>query len=1248
VLLFPVLALSWACSLDDGESNVSDDTQQTGSVRGMEGKPCLLDADCASGFGCVIGVCTAGCSSDDDCDGEVCDPHGYCGGPRSSTPGPLMSAPPLVASPAGPLAPGSNGVIKVHNPSADALVARLAFSDSQAMVDPAVFVVEPHGSVEVPIEIPGDTDAVEAIGALWTEHGSYPVPVLLQTELDGRWQGQVIFDDGRPLGRSGIGLDLEFDGNGEVRGRAVPGFGLMWPLEVRAEGTWSEPDEKMSLEVRDVIPAIAGVTGALESPLGREIDRRLVLNGRFTDDGRAIEGEVREVLGGLRETAVVVRGTFRLHRTGAVPGALEVPAPAGQAAVADDWLDAQTDACGGVGVEFATPAEVGLDLSYCSMCTDGSCDPYDNLGCVGGLLHHGYQFEQEIQLGELSVTVGDPFAVPPGWGTCFDAANQNYPCLDHRAVECAAQIQRARYAVTGEAEDGALMLEVLDRELTAAALLGTGHLVDAGLAYTENTPLNVAAAELASLDQADEVLRAPLARALAPGMLDIYEGMGASVLRDERGGRDLVASLAVAARRAEVQRAALRLRRRMQPGAVVQLREEAAWQAVWYHAWGALLSDLFDAYSVPDELGELEIFGETVADLDGLWRELDPTHNPLGFHPNHVPILLSAQGGTGELSNYELLASNAREGVTHFEKSVARAQHAVKEYEQNAYDAEARAAVVRDEFDAQLVSLCGADPLDPTAPQLQSCGKNSGELFTLRQRIDAAATSVDRAYAGLEANVQAIAVEQERMARRIENSEELQIELDGLEEQLIVIVDEDQKRKSVLAGKRATAECATERRINAVEAGRILATAAVESQKFSEFRSALPKALVTTLANKWKVDLQCDLIRRNAGFETQALIRDALTRKETMIVNQEINAAIRASQLNDQIIDSEATIKRIALNNEQLALDIEAAQQGLLLAGTQLSNGYELAASILSRRERALKRLTFDPQNPYLNPSFLMVRNELGRRLASDRELSLRKTYRAARALEYEINRDLPVIESTLYPSRAPTELEDVNVCLDEIFLRHQLAYGAPQQHITELSLRRDILGIAEPIEDPAGGGTVSEAEQFRAVLTQPAHMQPDGSIELTITLPIEGDGAQTASLLCNDRIETLQVEAVGDFLGDEQMVVMIGRKGSSHLRRCEAEDLAAPQRVANYSLDERRVALQAGVNDWGTAPANAGLAGWPVAGDQWVFTIPSGAVAPENADADFTRFADFLIRITHRAGTVAEQGSVDFTPTCG
>ena len=189
-------------------------------------------------------------------------------------------------------------------------------------------------------------------------------------------------------------------------------------------------------------------------------------------------------------------------------------------------------------------------------------------------------------------------------------------------------------------------------------------------------------------------------------------------------------------------------------------------------------------------------------------------------------------------------------------------------------------------------------------------------------------------------------------------------------------------------------------------------------------------------------------------------------------------------------------------------------------------------------------------------------------------------------------------------------------------------------------------VGMTDDIPD-VDGSPATPAEQFAALLQDPLHGQADGGVALPFALSAF-ENAQFSALLCDDRIDKIEVKLVGDYLGDKEAEVTLTRQGLAGVRRCDGADLPQWSAYVPYGFERAQLVIQAGVNDWGTAGPNAGFAAWPVHGEQWTLTIPPPELAPANLDLDLAHISDVILRLHHRAGTVAPAGQGTFTPSCG
>jgi hypothetical protein len=126
--------------------------------------------------------------------------------------------------------------------------------------------------------------------------------------------------------------------------------------------------------------------------------------------------------------------------------------------------------------------------------------------------------------------------------------------------------------------------------------------------------------------------------------------------------------------------------------------------------------------------------------------------------------------------------------------------------------------------------------------------------------------------------------------------------------------------------------------------------------------------------------------------------------------------------------------------------------------------------------------------------------------------------YLALRALEYELNQELPALRDTLAAARSPEDIAGLMTCLAGIAEDYRLEHGYGQPYVTEVSLRADIFGMTTDIPD-VDGSPATPAEQFAALLQDPLHGQADGGVALPFALSAF-EHALFSSWLCDDRID--------------------------------------------------------------------------------------------------------------------------------
>lgn len=262
-------------------------------------------------------------------------------------------------------------------------------------------------------------------------------------------------------------------------------------------------------------------------------------------------------------------------------------------------------------------------------------------------------------------------------------------------------------------------------------------------------------------------------------------------------------------------------------------------------------------------------------------------------------------------------------------------------------------------------------------------------------------------------------------------------------------------------------------------------------------------------------------------------------------------------------------------------------------------------------------------------------------------EDALRWVYLTARAFEYETNTDYRCVENRLFSIRQARHLSDFLLDMRQSYADFGLDYGHKQTYVEEISLREDVLGIKQSIFDPVTGDEITPQMQFRRHLLAPANVTTTSSVHLDFATSIaEGNGV-FSTLLCNDRITSVEVMLVGDFLGDNEVKVYLTQSGSSLIRSCEPSLLGTGAEFVEYNIDPDTQLIQGGVNSYGIADPNDGFYGRSVAFSSWRLEIPGPAEVPDNADVDVTHIDDIVIRVRHEALTVDTASPSSYQETC-
>ncbi len=1248
-------------SRDDGGSSEGEDSDTVGSTTESVDRTCLVDADCGPKFSCALGVCTPGCIEDAECDdGHTCDPHGHCVLPDAK---PQLPPQPKIGSAelsAVETTLGNSGTATVVLKNTSSIPVRFRLDAFHAAVthDKSVRTVGAGGEVEIQVAVDRAMLSLDTVGIpieVVTDSGRLTWIVTIPVDRSGYYQGTVAFLQPTNLGASRLGLNLAFAEDGTVTGQTFSDDSLLWPTDVVVSGMWSKSDGTFSATIHDIVPDVVDSGDAIVgSPLARKLGRELVLEGAFDETGRALEGKATEEWSGLVGERVKTTGSFAFHFTGSsrtptnasdVTDEVPLPPPSiGFPAALDE------DACSGLGSAFGGVGTLAFP-DTCSPCvgTAVMCTANQARTCADALVEAAANLASALPRDDGASTLDAPD--PAAWSGCVAEVptyEDNQTCFDQRALACAGYLYRLAWnsSVGGDqASFARAWIEQVSQETLAGSVLGTEKLVQAAFAYQDVLPDNILSKELELLQAANGLITRPLLAVASYRYLDALETLGAIEVVDEREGVDLVRTINLVSNYAEILSLQFALQQRADPDAAVERAEQLRHMAVWLHALGVMLKWELDLFGLEDDYDKISILGETVIELGAQYRELGIDRNPFGYPHAYVPMRLSPTQADMGVSNFQVIWDASQVAVEQFEQVATLAQVAEVAFWQNTWEAQQRASEIESAYNERLATLCGYD--GDSEPALDTCGKKSGEIFELVKQIEAAAIQVEAALTVVKNGRQRIDLEESRMAQMIANFDATKGKIDAQNDEIWKVIQDGASARSAAQEAAAEAECGRIKRNTILESMELAGQCIIDAAN-AKITAPLVAGGCTMkgVALVARGGIECEAAREQAGVQSELHSIDRQEQQELQAVNAEIDGILRQSALNEQVINSQTTVENMRLDIAEQAIQVELQQKNYEIAQARLNTVLEEVSALVVRRGRALELVSKSPSNPGTNPRFLQARLELGRNVLRWREAAARKAYLAGRALEYDINRETNKLRRDLYTARSPFEMAQYMTCLKTVHDDYLLAVGVPQQYVTEISLRDDVLGLGSPTIDEVTGAEISPAEQFQAVLRDPANHRIDGTVALPMTLSLHND-ALFSTLLCDDRIENVAVKVVGDYIGDNEIEIVLTRENMSSLRRCDAADLAPSDAIVKYELESRRLVVSAGANDFGLAQPNAGFAAWPVGGEGWLISLPPADQSPANADLDPHGISDIVVRITHRASTVGQSGTETFSPDC-
>jgi hypothetical protein len=606
---------------------------------------------------------------------------------------------------------------------------------------------------------------------------------------------------------------------------------------------------------------------------------------------------------------------------------------------------------------------------------------------------------------------------------------------------------------------------------------------------------------------------------------------------------------------------------------------------------------VFEGQAAPSG-GSVDLVTEALTGLGRLHRELEDDGVPFALPVGYVPMLYDPSAVTPDRNtNLGFLLDYAAGALAVAVTAEEEAQGATREYDTNLDALTGELDLIQNARDERLVQLCGSAAEDPARPDLDRCRTNPGGLFAQ------AAGELEEAGLGVKSALTSVDVQDRRVALH----REMMIHIHGIREETIRFVD------------------ATDQEIGQ------------KRQHRGWFDAIQSIATFALGAYSGKPDIA---LQGAMGFG-DAVIGGSI---DQQIAELEAAKALR-------LLQSESDVEYVRLMTELAELEVQFLQLGVevLLSVRRRMNAELRVAQIESelRAVRAQAALQTEQSLGQLanDPMFRVIRNRRVTRATFFKEDARRAAYLAALALDYELNLTFAHRDRiTTSLSAGAGGLEDVLSCMSTWSSEFRLAYGGGQSFSDEISLREDVFGIRGPITDAVTGQTLSEAEQFRQMLLQPTHLgTAEVAVGMTFPTSIGRANPIFSPDVCNDQIESVQVKLIGDGLGDDQATVHVEQGGATFLRGCESYREGRGDVVREYHVIPDTAIIYAGVNGYPATAPDSQLYGRAVAATDWTLALPRGQ---RNADVDFTRIEDIVVRVTHRAHSLST--GLRFAPACG
>jgi hypothetical protein len=652
------------------------------------------------------------------------------------------------------------------------------------------------------------------------------------------------------------------------------------------------------------------------------------------------------------------------------------------------------------------------------------------------------------------------------------------------------------------------------------------------------------------------------------------------------GYKDVASMLTALSQRARVvqevaSRLVLKLERNLATGLVEKYVQEIALEE-------SVIMSMFFPDGLPDEHeskypGLAESFLElrdVIAQLEQLRNAaVNPRLNALGFDKDVLFIRSVEPTSTDRtlytfnwLKNQLLTNENNPSGalLTSFEDDEA-AKTDRKNFDLKASTYLSEFDEIKDEYNQQLISLCGPDPSNSGAPNLENPIAGGGLLEQQNDNVEVSLNAIERVKRQME-NVHA----------RIEIEQDLMEQLGIVSDKRIQIIYKTGNKVAQLQKEIADIQL----KIKMTE---LLMASASSMLSAIPFHRSQPRGPIGSLLSSGATAASAAAI---------ALMQKKIGEKEVAITKLQTEKEAKFEYLNQEAasINSAAQIKTWFLELRTLEIDMYDAEIRYSQEVNRLAQMYNEIENKVMRRDRALKRLT---RRSFADPTYRIEATNAALKAEDSFRIAQIWVYFMAKALAYkwplkESDPHLSYILQEILQARTAEKLKSLANEMRNYDTTNQGNPGA-SYYYWNYSLCKDYLGMTSDKKDTSGN-ILKPYEQFRAYLNGLKNMpenivQVDGKDYLaipfsTVAFDIEDDDENSARIensegqaysasatpifqtgLWDSKIDWVQVNIVGNY-GSQTMEIFLWYGGSTFVRTRDSFTSYLPDLDVNVDVD--------------------------------------------------------------------------------